>query len=135
MSSTRPAFAVRIDLARGCALDHAAELDRLDRLATLLDGRWRIPVIGWRFGLDAIIGLVPGLGDIAGGLISATIILRARRLGAPNHILALMAGNVLLDVAAGSIPVLGDLLDVWLKANRRNTRLLRRHLERQASWR
>jgi hypothetical protein len=116
-------------------LDHAAELDRLDRLATLLDGRWRIPVIGWRFGLDAIIGLVPGLGDIAGGLISATIILRARRLGAPNHILALMAGNVLLDVAAGAVPVLGDLLDVWLKANRRNTRLLRRHLERQASWR
>lgn len=113
------------------ALDHAAELDRLDRLATLLDARWGIPCTGWRFGLDSVIGLVPGLGDIAGGVISATIILRARRLGAPNHILALMAGNVVLDMVAGSVPVLGDLLDIWLKANRRNTRLLRRHLERR----
>ena len=74
---------------------------------------------------------MPGLGDIAGGLVSATIILRARRLGAPNRILALMAGNVALDVVGGAIPVLGDLLDVWLKANRRNTRLLRRHFERR----
>lgn len=116
----------------GPPLDHAAELDRLDRLATLLDSRWRLPLLGWRFGLDSVIGLVPGLGDAAGGLVSAYLILQARRLGAPNRVLALMAGNVALDVALGSVPVLGDLLDLGLKANRRNARLLRRHFERLA---
>jgi len=117
----------------GSALDHAAELDRLDRLATLLDSRWRLPLLGWRFGLDSVIGLVPGLGDAAGGLLSAWLILRARRLGAPNRVLALMAGNVVLDVALGAVPVLGDVLDIGLKANRRNARLLRRHFERQGA--
>jgi len=111
-------------------LDHAAELDRLDRLATLLDARWRLPLLGWRFGLDSLIGLVPGLGDAAGGLLSAWLILRARRLGAPDRVLAMMAGNVVLDVVVGSVPVLGDILDIGLKANRRNARLLRRHFER-----
>ncbi|MGK9170651.1 DUF4112 domain-containing protein [Inquilinus limosus] len=117
---------------RGFALDHATELDRLDRLAILLDSRWRLPLLGWRFGLDSVIGLVPGLGDVAGGLVSAYLILQARRLGAPNRVLALMAGNVALDMALGSVPVLGDLLDLGLKANRRNARLLRRHFARQA---
>ena len=111
-------------------MDHAAELDRLDRLATLLDARWRLPLLGWRFGLDSLIGLVPGLGDAAGGLLSAWLILRARRLGAPDRVLAMMAGNVVLDVVVGSVPVLGDILDIGLKANRRNARLLRRHFER-----
>lgn len=114
-------------------MDHAAELDRLDRLATLLDSRWRLPLLGWRFGLDSVIGLVPGLGDAAGGLVSAYLVLQARRLGAPNHVLAMMAGNVALDVALGSVPVLGDLLDIGLKANRRNARLLRRHFDRQGA--
>lgn len=114
-------------------MDRAAELDRLDRLAALLDSRWRLPLLGWRFGLDAVIGLVPGLGDAAGGLLSAWLILRARRLGAPNRVLALMAGNVVLDVALGTVPVLGDILDIGLKANRRNARLLRRHFERGAA--
>ncbi|WP_225770575.1 DUF4112 domain-containing protein [Inquilinus sp. Marseille-Q2685] len=111
-------------------MDHAAELDRLDRLASLMDSRWRLPLLGWRFGLDSVIGLVPGLGDVAGGLVSAWLILQARRLGAPNRVLAMMAGNVALDVALGSVPVLGDLLDLGLKANRRNARLLRRHFQR-----
>ena len=73
---------------------------------------------------------MPGLGDAGGGLVSAWLILRARRLGAPNHVLAMMAGNVALDVALGSVPVLGDILDLGLKTNRRNARLLRRHFER-----
>lgn len=117
----------------GPDLDRTAELDRLDRLATLLDARWRLPLLGWRFGLDSVIGLVPGLGDAAGGLLSAWLILRARRLGAPNQVLAMMAGNVVLDVALGTVPVLGDVLDIGLKANRRNARLLRRHFERQGA--
>lgn len=112
--------------------DHRAELDRLERLATLFDARWRLPILGWRFGLDALIGLVPGLGDAAGGLLSAYLVLQARRLGAPPRILALMAGNVVLDVVLGAVPGLGDLLDIALKANRRNVRLLRRHMEQAA---
>ncbi|MFE0754571.1 DUF4112 domain-containing protein [Inquilinus sp. NPDC058860] len=128
----RPAAShlIRRPTSQDRALDHAAELDRLDRLASLMDSRWRLPLLGWRFGLDAVIGLVPGLGDVAGGLVSAWLILRARRLGAPNRVLAMMAGNVALDVALGSVPVLGDLLDLGLKANRRNARLLRRHFQR-----
>ncbi len=121
---------IRRPTSQDRALDHAAELDRLDRLASLMDSRWRLPLLGWRFGLDSVIGLVPGLGDVAGGLVSAWLILQARRLGAPNRVLAMMAGNVALDVALGSVPVLGDLLDLGLKANRRNARLLRRHFQR-----
>lgn len=112
--------------------DPGAELDRLERLATLFDARWRLPILGWRFGIDALIGLVPGLGDAAGGLLSAYLVLQARRLGAPPRILALMAGNVVLDIVLGVVPGLGDLLDVAFKANRRNIRLLRRHMERAA---
>lgn len=128
----RPAAShlIRRPTSQDRALDHAAELDRLDRLASLMDSRWRLPLLGWRFGLDSVIGLVPGLGDVAGGLVSAWLILQARRLGAPNQVLAMMAGNVALDVALGSVPVLGDLLDLGLKANRRNARLLRRHFQR-----
>jgi hypothetical protein len=123
----------RAETAREPTLDHAAELDRLERLATLLDSRWRLPLLGWRFGLDSVIGLVPGLGDAAGGLVSAWLILQAWRLGAPNRVLTLMAGNVALDIALGAVPVLGDLLDLGLKANRRNARLLRRHFQRHAA--
>ncbi|GLK77101.1 hypothetical protein GCM10008171_23550 [Methylopila jiangsuensis] len=107
--------------------DHAAVLDDLERLATLLDSRWRIPGTNWRFGLDAAVGLAPGVGDLAMGLVSAYMIKRASDLGAPGHVLARMVGNVALDTVVGSIPLLGSVFDVAFKANRRNMRLLRRH--------
>lgn len=117
------------------APDRAAELARLDRLAFLLDSKWRIPGTSRTFGVDAVAGLIPGVGDIATGLVSAHIIREAVRLGIPNALLARMVGNVALDVAVGTVPLLGSVFDLFFKANRRNMRLLRRHLEADADTR
>lgn len=110
--------------------ERAAALHEVERLSRLLDTRWRIPGTGIRFGIDPLLGLVPGLGDAATGLVSAYIIARAAKVGLPSHVLASMVGNVLLDVVVGSIPVLGSIFDLFFKANQRNLNLLQRHLER-----
>jgi hypothetical protein len=102
----------------------------LDLLAALLDSRWRIPGTSIRFGLDALVGLVPVLGDAATGVVSAYIVLRARNCGAGKTLVARMLGNVLIDTVVGSIPILGSIFDVYFKANNRNISLLRRHLQR-----
>lgn len=102
----------------------------LNLLASLLDSRWRIPGTSVRYGLDALVGLVPVLGDVATGLVSAYIVLQARNCGAGNGLVARMLGNVLLDTAVGSVPILGSIFDVYFKANNRNIRLLRRYLQR-----
>ena len=108
----------------------AKAIGELDVLAALLDSRWRIPGTSIRFGMDALVGLVPVLGDAATGLVSAYIVLRARDCGAGNGLVARMLGNVLLDTVVGSVPILGSIFDVYFKANNRNIRLLRRHLLR-----
>jgi len=113
----------------------AALLAELDDLSRLLDSQWRIPGIGIRIGVDAIAGLIPGLGDLATGAVSAYIVLKVARLGVPSHVIARMVGNVVLDTAVGSIPLLGSVFDVFFRANNRNIRLLRRHLERVRSAR
>ncbi len=107
---------------------HAEELRRLQRLAHWMDSRFRIPGTGIRFGLDSLVGLIPGLGDGAAFVPSAYLVWRAHRLGAPTGLLAAMAGNVLVDLVVGAVPLVGDLFDVGFKANRRNVELLRRHL-------
>jgi hypothetical protein len=76
-----------------------------------------------------VLGLLPAGGDVIGGALSAWIIIVAARLGAPPAVLARMGGNVLLDTAAGAIPVLGDLFDIAFRANRRNVDLLRRYVD------
>jgi hypothetical protein len=106
-------------------------LRELETLARLLDEQFRIPGTSIRFGLDALVGLVPGLGDIATALVSLYVVARARDLGAPAGVLALMVGNILIDMTVGAVPVLGDVFDIAFKANRRNLELLRRALERQ----
>jgi hypothetical protein len=110
-----------------------ARLDRLRRLGYLLDNSIAIPGTGYRIGLEAIIGLVPGLGDLVGGGFSAWIILQAARLGAPPSLLARMGWNLLVDAAVGAIPLLGDLFDAGFKANTRNLTLLDRHVEGPAA--
>lgn len=97
---------------------------RLTRLARLMDVQFRLPGTKFRYGLDGLIGLIPGVGDVAGAAISGYIVLEAKRLGASNWILARMIGNVLIEVVIGAIPVLGDLFDIVFKANVRNLRLL-----------
>jgi hypothetical protein len=105
-------------------------LERLDFLATLLDSAVLIPGTKIRFGADAVIGLVPGIGDAITTALSAWIVYEAHRLGVPRHLLVRMIGNVAIDGLFGAVPLVGDLFDVMWRANKRNMRLLRQHLER-----
>lgn len=115
--------------------DGDRELARLEALADWLDTRFRIPGTSIRFGIDGLVGLVPGLGDLAMLAPAFYLIARAAHLGAPLHVLAHMLINTALDLVIGAIPVIGDIFDVVFKANRRNTALLARFLERKAAKR
>lgn len=106
-----------------------SELERLDRLADLLDSRFGIPGTSFRFGLDGLLGLIPGVGDAATMLPALYLLWRARELGVPRPVLRRMAANVGIDAAVGAVPIVGDLFDVGFKANRRNIALIRRHFE------
>jgi hypothetical protein len=108
--------------------DDEALLRRLDRLTRLLDEEFAIPGTRWRAGLDSLIGLIPGVGDVVTGGIAVYLFLQARRLRLPRHVQARMLANIGLDTLLGSIPVVGDVFDLAFKANRRNLDLLRRHL-------
>jgi hypothetical protein len=103
---------------------------RLERLAWLLDSS--IPIPGTRFsiGLEALIGLVPFLGDLAGVILSSTILAEAARLGASRSVLARMALNVAVEGVVGLIPLAGDVFDAAWKANQRNVKLLGAWLDR-----
>lgn len=100
---------------------------RVHKLVDLMEARYHLPGTNFRFGLDAVIGLVPGFGDMMGMLIGAAVILEAIRLRAPWMVIGRMALNLWLDGVLGSVPVVGDLWDFWFKANRRNLRLLEKH--------
>ncbi len=105
---------------------HAARTDSLDRLAWLMDSVITIPGTNIRLGLDALLGLIPGLGDVGTGLIQVGLVLFAvQRYKLPKSVAIRMASNVLLDVGVGAIPFLGDAFDVFFKANTRNMKLLR----------
>jgi hypothetical protein len=112
-----------------------ATVARLEALARLLDGAFAIPATNQRVGLDAIIGLVPVLGSAATAVMSAYIILEARRLGLPGWKVARMIGNVALDSVLGSIPIAGNVFDVFFRSNQRNVRILLDHLGRRRSAR
>jgi hypothetical protein len=101
---------------------------RLKTLAHLMDESIRLPG-GYRIGWDGIIGLVPGLGDVAGLAVAAYIIAESARLGAPKSVLLRMSANTAIDTILGAVPVLGDLFDLAFKANRKNLRLLQSYLE------
>lgn len=110
--------------------DRERALARYTVLAGEYDSRFRIPGTGIRFGWDALIGLFPGLGDAAGGLLGAYGLLVGWRLGAPAAVLGRMLVNVVVDVAVGAVPAVGDLFDVAWRSNSRNAALLARWLER-----
>lgn len=101
---------------------------RTERLAVLLDSAVGIPGTRWRVGLDALIGLIPGIGDAIGLILGAWFLVEGARVGAPSALLLRMAGNIGLDALVGAVPVLGDVFDIAFKANRRNARLLGEHL-------
>lgn len=110
----------------------AERIARLDGLATLLDTAFFIPGTNIRFGVDAMIGLIPGIGDAITTAMSLYIVHEARQLGAPRRLIARMLANVALDGVVGAVPFLGDAFDVMWRANRRNMTLLRNHLDREA---
>jgi Domain of unknown function (DUF4112) len=111
--------------------------EHLNYIATLLDDMFRIPGTRIRFGLDAIIGWVPGIGDAIAGLASLLIIFVAWKRGAPRITLTRMVANVLLETGVGMIPIVGDVAHIAWKSNRRNFNLLIRERERprQHKWR
>lgn len=106
-----------------------ARLKRLRRLAWLIDGAFGLPGTGFRFGLNSIIGLLPVGGDVALGALSLYIVYEAARLGVPRPVLTRMLGNVILEVAGGSVPILGDLFDMALKANLRNIKIIEHYID------
>ena len=111
--------------------------ENLDLLAHILDDWFRIPGTSIRFGVDGIVGLIPGLGDILTGLASCIIVIAAWFRGVPYVALLRMVVNLAIDVLIGAIPFLGDAFDIAWKANRRNYALMMRHLRQphRHTWR
>jgi hypothetical protein len=105
------------------------QVARLRQLASLLDSAVGIPGTKVRFGVDSLLGLVPGVGDLVGGVLSVFIVISAARLGASPSLVARMLGNIAIDTAVGTVPLLGDLFDVGWKANLRNVALIEEHVE------
>jgi hypothetical protein len=103
-------------------------LNRIRQLSRLMDTSIRIPLLGFRIGLDPIIGLVPGAGDLISTAFSAYIIFLATRFGIPQRDLAKMIFNVGLETVVGTMPLVGDLFDAFYKSNIRNLAILEQHL-------
>ena len=91
-----------------------------------MDDLFRVPVLGWRFGLDALIGLVPGLGDTSTTLVSFYILAAAVRYRVPKITMLRMGLNIAIDYVFGALPVVGDFADAWWKSNRKNLELLQK---------
>ncbi|MGI6456842.1 MAG: DUF4112 domain-containing protein [bacterium] len=106
----------------------AAILNRIRKLSRLMDEAFTIPVINKKVGLDAILGLIPGIGDVSGSLFTAYMISLALKLNVPNEIVIRMVYNLIIDMIVGSIPLIGDLFDAAFKANLKNLRLLEDYL-------
>ena len=125
---------MQTDLRRDTRDDRSSEnISALRGLTHLLDEAITIPGTGIKVGLDALLGLIPGLGDLAGGVMGGYAILVASRLGAPPSVLAHMLLNIGIDSLVGVLPVLGDLFDIGWKANTKNLKLLERYVAAPAS--
>jgi hypothetical protein len=109
--------------------EHGQLRRRLGRIAWLLDSSIPLPGTRFRIGVDAIIGLIPGVGDLLGALLSSYIVREAARVGAPPSVLIRMAWNVAIEAVVGMVPLLGDVFDAAWKANQRNFALLEAHLD------
>lgn len=106
----------------------SAELAGLQILAHLLDSAFQIPGLNVRVGLDALLGVIPGLGDLGTSLMSLIVLREANRRGVSRITMARMTANLAIDAAVGAIPIVGDAFDIYWKANERNVELLKRHV-------
>ena len=104
---------------------------RIARVARMLDAQFTVPGTGIRLGIDGLIGIIPGIGDALGLVLSGYIYSEALRAGVRKRTLAAMGINTLLDTAIGAIPVLGDIFDIAYKSNMRNARLILRDMEKR----
>lgn len=111
--------------------DIEASVARIETVSRLMDDLFLIPGTNVRIGLDAIIGLVPVVGDLISQVISSYIVWEARRLGVSRFTVARMFANTAIDTVVGIVPVAGDAFDVMFRANRKNLALLKAHLEKQ----
>src|SRR5580704_9691164 len=112
------------------AASRRAALDRLDMLATAFDTAFILPGTNVRFGVESLLRLVPGVGDVIASVLSCYLLYEARRLGVPRLLFARMLANVVLEGTIGAVPIAGDAFDVFFRANRRNVALLRAHFAR-----
>lgn len=107
----------------------ASDFKWIDKISTFLDSKYTIPGTKFRFGLDPILGIIPGLGDVTSFTFSSFLILLMARKGASGKVVTLMVINVVIDTVIGSIPILGTIFDAYYKANNRNVRLLKKYYQ------
>jgi hypothetical protein len=123
-SRLQPSAATHLDDRR------TRSLAEVEALAWLLDNSIPVPGTGGRrLGIDGIIGLIPGVGDVVGGLIGLYVVWRGSRMGLPGVVVARMLFTALIDMTLGAIPIVGDAFDLWFKASTRNLSIMRRHLQ------
>ena len=103
------------------------DFSQLEWIAKLMDAQFTVPGTNFKFGLDGIIGLIPGAGDISTFAVSAYLLTIMARNGASGYVMARMVLNVVVDAVVGMIPILGDLFDIAFKANMRNLKLMKEH--------
>ena len=119
-----------LDVLRAAAPAHGDALRRMEFMAKLLDSAFTVPGTKQRFGIDAVIGLVPGIGDVATTILSSYVIWEARNLGVSRVALGRMMANLAIHATVGAIPIVGDLFDAFFRVNRRNMKLVRAELSR-----
>ena len=126
----KAAYGTVFEAIKAAGPSRADSMARITALARFLDGAFVVPGTKLRFGMDSVIGLVPGIGDAVSAILSSYIIWEARQLGLPRWKIARMIGNVAFDTAVGAIPLAGDAFDLFFKANERNLRIIHEHLKR-----
>lgn len=126
-SSRRP-VPMQVTLPTGT--DAASVRQRIEAMERLLERGFTVPGTSYQFGLDALIGLIPVIGDFVGAALGAYVIWEARNVGMPKWKLWRMAGNVGFDTAVGFVPLAGDALDFLFRSNTRNLKIVKRHLDK-----
>src|SRR5579884_4307347 len=121
------------DTIRGAAPSEDAALRRMQLVANVLDTAFVIPGTKQRVGIDAVLGLIPGVGDILTTILSSYIIWEAKNLGISRFAISRMLANLGIHATVGSLPLVGDLFDAFFRVNQRNMRIVRSHLDRTSA--